>query len=74
MAKEKYKTDVIAEIHHIGVSKKNDMIERLSDENIENYKMLIEYILNHMKNSEYIYAIPDKHCEYCDYNHFCRYV
>jgi len=74
MAKEKYKTDVIAEIHHIGVSNKRDMIERLSDENIKNYEILIEYIFNHMKNADYIYATPEKHCEYCDYNHFCRYV
>jgi len=76
MAKEKYKTktEIIAEIHHLGASKKNEMIEKLSDENIENYESLIKYILNHMKNADYIYATPDRHCEYCDYNHFCRYV
>ncbi|MGA1847636.1 PD-(D/E)XK nuclease family protein [Deferribacter abyssi] len=73
MAKEKFNAEVLAEIHHIGASKKHEVVEKLSDEHIEDYKKLIEYILNHMKNSGYIYALPDKHCEHCDYNHFCRY-
>ncbi|MGA1861634.1 PD-(D/E)XK nuclease family protein [Deferribacter thermophilus] len=73
MAKEKFKNEVESEIHHIGASKGNEIIEKMSDENIEYHKELIQYIFNHMINSEYLYALPDKHCEYCDYNHFCKF-
>lgn len=72
MAKECYGTKIIAELHLIGVS--SDVIKGLNDDYLEYYREIIKYIQNHMKSSEYIYAIPSEHCKYCDYNYFCKYA
>jgi CRISPR/Cas system-associated exonuclease Cas4 (RecB family) len=73
LAKKVYKKEVVSEIHYIG-KKESDCIESLSDENIENYKMLINYIMQHMINSEKIYALAnEKTCKYCEYESFCKF-
>jgi len=73
LAKKVYKKEVVSEIHYIG-KKESDCIESLNDENIENYKMLINYIMQHMINSEKIYALAnEKTCKYCEYESFCKF-
>jgi hypothetical protein len=73
LAKKVYKKEVVSEIHYIG-KKESDCIESLSDENIANYKMFINYIMQHMINSEKIYALAnEKTCKYCEYESFCKF-
>ncbi len=34
---------------------------------------ILLYILNHMQNSNYIYALPGESCNICNYKHFCKF-
>lgn len=41
---------------------------------IEHSKAVIEYIENHMKYSDKIYALPGLQCQYCEFSYFCRFA
>ena len=42
-------------------------------EDLEMYKRVIEYLINHIKNSDYFYPLCGSHCAYCDYSDICKY-
>jgi len=75
MAKEKFTEEKVeASIYQIGSYQKNETIKSMSDKDIKIYNLALQYIINHMKNSEYIYAFNGTHCSYCNYNHICRFA
>ncbi len=45
------------------------------DENfsLKDFKVVLKYILHHIKFSDKIFAFPEKHCEFCPYNYFCKF-
>ncbi|MCB4204607.1 PD-(D/E)XK nuclease family protein [Deferribacterales bacterium Es71-Z0220] len=73
LARECYEKDIISEIHYIG-KKDRDFREVLTDENIDDYKKLIDYIMSHMKMTDKIYALPKEDiCKFCEYESFCKF-
>ncbi len=47
--------------------------KQLKDEELRNIKLIIKYLIEHMKNSRCIYALPSELCKYCEYNYFCKF-
>ncbi|AEA33035.1 PD-(D/E)XK nuclease family protein [Hippea maritima] len=64
--------EITTEFHYIG---KSNIIEKgPTSRDIEIYKKLLQYTLNHMRNSGHIYAIPSDRCSFCPYNYFCHFA
>ena len=40
---------------------------------IEKFRALISFVIDHIVNSQKFYAIPGEHCQYCEYVDFCRF-
>ncbi len=56
------------------ISKSCDNIKQTLEGNqIDKFKTIISYIIQHMKQSQYIFANPDEHCSFCEYATFCRF-
>ncbi len=74
MAKEVYENcNILSEIHLLGsLGSKNDYLKKLNDENFDKFEKIIQYLISHMENSEYIYTISGKHCSYCNYKYMCE--
>ncbi len=75
IASNKWKDkEITTELHYLGKTRINEIIEKgPTSKDIETYKDLLRYILNHMKNSKYIYALPSDRCAFCPYNYFCKF-
>ncbi|WP_025209092.1 PD-(D/E)XK nuclease family protein [Hippea sp. KM1] len=63
--------EITTELHYLGKTKAAEKGPTSKD--IETYKDLLRYTLNHMKNSKYIYALPSDRCSFCPYNYFCKF-
>ena len=66
-------------LYLLGESKPSNIKKGFSFEGIPNFSALEDFekmlilIFNHMKNSDLIIPTPGDACQFCDYNHFCRY-
>ncbi len=66
--------EITTELHYLGKTGTSEIIEKgPTSKDIETYKDLLRYTLNHMRNSEYIYALPSDRCAFCPYNYFCKF-
>ena len=53
---------------------KNEKIEHKFDDNkIDWFKKAITYIINFMRKANFLYAIPDNYCNYCEYRKMCKF-
>ncbi len=56
------------------LSQSNALSKKIEIDNIDIYIKIINYIKNHMKESEKIYALPSDNCMFCEYKHFCSFT
>ncbi len=41
--------------------------------NLNEFEILLNYLLTHIRECKSIYPISGKHCDYCSYNRFCKF-
>ncbi len=75
MGMEKFKKQkgVDAVVYRIS-AKRYNMIKMVKGDDVESYKKVVRYIINHMNKCSKIYALKGDVCKFCEFRHFCRFV
>ncbi len=53
--------------------KERELIKNIDEQHMDNFIIIIKYLINHMKNTKFIYALSGNTCRFCEYAHFCKF-